>query len=337
MSKIGVGIVGCGWVAEEYIKAFQKDGRSEIRALFSRSKEKPETYKRKYGLSCAVESDFRSLLEREGVDLVVVSTPHNSHTAYVVAAAEAGKHVVIEKPVALSWEEIRKQEEAVNRAGVKTVVSFVLHWNPLLITVDSLIGQGAFGNIFLIEVDYFHRIWMGPEHWLGTEDQGGSSMLAAGCHAVDALRWFARSEPVEVTAYQVKTENPLAYPGTANSIMKFENGLTGRAVSCFDAKAPYRFNIGVYGTEGVLRNDQIFAPKVFPGQTDFMKIPTVLPDSGDVAHHPFQGEVSHFLDCILEDRRPFPDLADARKTMAVCMAVDRSARENRPVLLEEFR
>ncbi len=94
---------------------------------------------------------------------------------------------------------------------------------------------------------------------------------------------------------------------------------------------PYRFNIAVYGTEGTLRNDQIYAPKLFAGQNDFMKIPCILPDSGDVAHHPFRGEVSHFLDCIIDDKRPFPDLDDAAKTQAICFAADISAQSGKSV------
>ncbi|MCA9427244.1 MAG: Gfo/Idh/MocA family oxidoreductase [Candidatus Omnitrophica bacterium] len=337
MSQIGAGIVGSGWVAEEYIKAFQKDERSEVRSIYSRSKEKPEGYKKKYDLSCDIESDFETMLKRDDIDVVVIATPHDRHTEYVIPAAEAGKHLIIEKPVALTWEEVRRQEEAVRKAGVKTVISFVLRWNPLLMTIDNLIAQGVFGDIFMVEVDYFHRIWWGPSHWLGTKDHGGTSMLAAGCHAVDALRWFAREEAREVTAYQVKTDNPNEYPGTTNAIVQFQNGATGRTTSCFDAQMPYRFNIGIYGTDGVLRNDQVFAPKLFPGQTDFMKIPTILPDSGDVAHHPFQGEVSHLLDCIVEGRRPMPDLEDAARTMALCMAADRSAEEGKAVSLDEFK
>ena len=335
MDKLGVGIIGCGWVSEEYIKAFQKDGRAEIRALASRSLAKPEGYRDKYKLDCAVGTDTAELLARDDVHIAVVSTPHDLHTQYVVAAAEAGKHVIIEKPVALTIEDVRRQQEAVEQAGVKTVVSFVLHWNPLLMTIDRLIEQGAFGNVFMVEVDYLHRIWRAPDHWLGSKKQGGTSILAGGCHAVDALRWFARSTPVEVTGYHVKTENPLEYPGTMNAIVKFEDGKVGRTMSCFDAQMPYVFNIGVYGTEGSIRNDRIFAPKLFPGQNAFMKVPCVLPDSGDVAHHPFQGEVTHLLDCIIQDRRPFPDLEDAAETMAVCIAADRSAEEGRPVPLGE--
>ena len=335
MSALGVGIIGCGRVAEEYVKAFNGDARSEVRAFVSRSRGKPDGYRKKYELDCTVDTDGGGMLGRDDIDIVVVSTPHDLHTQYVVAAAEAGKHVIIEKPLALTMEEVRRQQAAVDKAGVKTVVSFVLHWNPLLETVDNLIAQGAFGNIFMVEADYFHRVWCGPERWLSTKAQGGTSMLAGGCHAVDTMLWFARSEAVEVSAYAVKTENPIEYAGTNNAIVKFEDGKVGRVTSCFDAEMPYRFNIGVYGTKGTLRNDQVFAPTLFPGQNGFMKIPCVLPDSGDVDHHPFQGEVSHFLDCITEDKRPFPNLDDAAKTIAVCIAADRSAEEGRPVSLKE--
>ncbi|HUT46869.1 MAG TPA: hypothetical protein VMX36_11335 [Sedimentisphaerales bacterium] len=67
-----------------------------------------------------------------------------------------------------------------------------------------------------------------------------------------------------------------------------------------------------------------------------MKIPCILPDSGDVSHHPFQGEVSHFLDCIINDRRPYPDLDDAAMTQAVCFAADRSAESGGPVPVSVF-
>jgi predicted dehydrogenase len=133
----------------------------------------------------------------------------------------------------------------------------------------------------------------------------------------------------------VKTENPLEYAGTNTAVVKFEDGKVGRTTSCFDAEMPYVFNIGIYGTEGSMRNDMVYAPKLFPGQNGFTKIPCILPDSGDVAHHPFMGEVTHFLDCITEDREPFPNLDDAARTMATCIAADLSAAEGRPVVLDE--
>jgi len=337
MKKLGAAIIGCGWVAQEYVKAFQKDERSEVRTLVSRNRANAERYRERYSLKCNIETDASKMLEQKDVDIVVVCTPHNVHTEYVVAAAEAGRHIIIEKPAALTPEDVHKQREAVRKNKVKTVVGFVLHWNPLLMTIDRLIEQGVFGDIFMVEVDYLHRIWMKPEEkWFGSRRQSGTALLTAGCHAIDALRWFARTEVEQVSAYQLKTENPIQYPGTISINVKFKDGKVGRSTTSFDVKMPYRFNIGIYGTEGTLRNDELFAPKLFPGQNNFLKIPCVLPDSGDVAHHPFEGEVSHFLDCIIEDRQPFPDLEDAAKTQAVCFAADLSAESGRPVANSEF-
>jgi len=337
MEKLGAAIIGCGAVAQEYVKAFQKDERSEVRTLVSRNPANAQRYRDQFNLSCAIETDAEKMLRRDGVDIVVVCTPHNLHTQYVVAAAEAGKHVIIEKPVALTMDDVRKQLQAVRKNNVKTIVSFVLHWNPLLTSIDKLIEGGALGNIFLVEVDYLHRIWMTTQQkWLGSRVQSGTAILTGGCHAVDALRWFARSEAEEVEAYQVKTENPIEYPGTISVNVKFRDGKIGRSATSFDVKMPYRFNIGVYGTEGSIRNDEVFAPKLFPGQNNFLKVPCTLPDSADVAHHPFTSEVAHFLDCILGDRRPFPDLEDAAQTQAICCAADRSAESGRPVKISEL-
>ena len=337
MDKLGVGIIGCGWVAGEYVKAFVADERSDIRALVDPDPANAERYRDMYDLRCSIETDAATMLRAKDVDVVAVCVPHNLHTQYVVAAAQAGKHTIIEKPVALTVEDVNRQRQAVKKAGVKTLVGFVLHWNPLLVTIDRLIEQGAFGNIFMVEVDYMHRIWMTPEEkWYASRERSGTAILTGGCHAVDAMRWFARSEAEEVCAYQVKTENPIEYPGTISVNVKFKDEKVGRTTTTFDAQMPYRFNIGIYGTEGSVRNDELFAPKLFPGQDNFMKIPCVLPDSGEVAHHPFQGEVSHFLDCIVGDKRPFPDLEDAAMTQAVCFAADLSAESGRPVKMNEI-
>jgi len=338
MDTQGVGIIGCGWVAEEHIKAFQNDKRSEVRALMDLNRECAERYRDNYQLSCSVETDAEKIFQQDDVDIVVVCTPHHRHTEYVVGAAEAGKHVLIEKPMALTWEEVRQQGEAIKRNKVKSLVGFVLHWNPLLMTIDRLLDKDVFGDVFLVEVDYLHRIWMTVEEkWYASREMSGSALLTAGCHAIDALRWFARGEVEEVSAYQVRTQNPVEYPGTISVNLKFADGTIGRSTTSFDAQMPYRFNIGVYGTEATMRNNELYAPDLYPGQNDFVKIPCILPDSGDVAHHPFRGEAAHLLDCIEQDKRPLPDAENAVETHLVCFAADISAKEGRPVKINELR
>jgi predicted dehydrogenase len=95
---------------------------------------------------------------------------------------------------------------------------------------------------------------------------------------------------------------------------------------------PYVFNVEVFGTKGTFRNNQL-AGDLLAGQTGFATVPTVLPDSADVSHHPFEGEVDHFLDCLRRNRRPLPDLEDAAETTEICLAAEQSARTGRPVRL----
>ena len=97
MKKLGAAIIGCGWVAEEYVKAFQNDERSQVRTLVSRNPANAERYRDRYNLQCCIETDASKMLKQKDVDIVVVCTPHNAHTQYVVAAAKAGKHVIIER------------------------------------------------------------------------------------------------------------------------------------------------------------------------------------------------------------------------------------------------
>ena len=116
-----------------------------------------------------------------------------------------------------------------------------------------------------------------------------------------------------------------------SAIVKFAGGAVGKTSASFDVESPYAFNIDLLGDKGAIRDNHIYAQQFFAGQTDWITVPTIRPDSGDVTHHPFDGEIAHFLDCIQEDRELFVNLEDAAKTHAVCFALEQSAAEGRPV------
>jgi predicted dehydrogenase len=160
-------------------------------------------------------------------------------------------------------------------------------------------------------------------------------LLTAGCHAVDGLRWFVGKRAVEVFAYSnVSPKNPLGYEYEPNSLtlVKFEGGTLGKVASSVECLQPYIFNIQLVGDQGTIRNNQVFS-KRWTGQKGWATFPTVLPDSGDVSHHPFADEVSHFVDCIQSGRESHCNLEDAVHTHEICFASEISARENRPVKL----
>jgi predicted dehydrogenase len=288
------------------------------------------------GLSCTIHESLEDVLADERVDIVNISGPNHVHAEQGIAAAEAGKHLLIEKPMATSIKENKVLRDAVARAGVKSTVSFVLRWNPLFVNLKSLLAAGAVGDLFYIEVDYWHGIgpWYSGWEWAHVAKTGGSAMLLAGCHAADALRWFAGDEVVEVVAFSNNMKGLYEYDSNVVAVLKFRNGAIGKTSTLFDCEMPYTFNIDLVGTQGALRDNRLWSRNLLPGQTGWSTLPTILPDSGDVSHHPFDAEINHLVDCIREDRESHCSVADSYNTHELCLAIDRSIAEGgKPVTI----
>jgi len=335
MAKYGVAVHGAGWVSGEHIKAYMKNPHCEVVAISSRREESARQKACEAGLDCRIYTDFDQVCADPEVQIVSICTPNHLHAQETIKAARAGKHILIEKPVALNLPDLRAMHKAVREAKVKTVVSFVLHWNPLFQCIKALLAEDALGQVFYGEVDYWHGIgrWYGGYDWVTKKETGGSMLLAAGCHAVDAIRYFVGSEIVEVMGYATKVNPDYEYDATIVAAVKFANGAVGKVSGSLECVMPYNFNIDLMGTHGSIRNDRLYSRKLLPGQTGFATIPTILPDSGDVTHHPFEGEINHFVECILQDVESHVNLEDAVKTHEVCFAIDRSAAEGRPIQL----
>lgn len=338
MKELGVGIIGSGWVAGSHIQAFEANPHTEVRAIVSRDKARAAARAAELKLAhCRPFDRLAEMLASPDIHIVSIATPHHLHVEQGVAAAQAGKHLMLEKPVALDLAGLRKLQAAVRAAKVKTVVCFVLRWNPLFETIKAMLKDDVVGSLLYAEVDYFHGL--GPQYaqyeWNVKKEIGGSSLLTGGCHAVDGLRWFMGKRAVEVSAYSnYSPHNPLKYEYEPNSVtlVRFEDGTVGKTASSVECVMPYLFNILLLGEKGSVRNNQVFS-KRWVGQTGWATIPTILPDSGDVSHHPFKDQVSHFVDCILNDRESHANLDDAALTHEICFASEISAREKRPVAL----
>ncbi len=324
--KLGVAIHGVGQVAYAHAASWIRNPHTEIVSVSSRNPESAATLVEKLGLTCDVAHRYEDVLADPRVDIVNLSGPNQVHTEQGVAAAEAGKHVLVEKPMALTMDENRRLRDAVVRAGVKSIVSFVLRWNPLLETLKSLHTSGALGRLIYIEVDYWHGLgpWYTGWEWAHTVKTGGSANLLGGCHALDALRWLAGREVVEVSAMSNNAKGLYEYDANVVAVMKLDDGTIAKSSVLLDAEIPYSFNIDLVGTEGSLRDNRIWAKKLMPGQKSWTPMPTILPDSGDVHHHPFDAQINHFVDCIREDRESHCNIADAYRTHELCLAIDRS-------------
>lgn len=357
----GVLIVGAGWVAGQHVAAFAAHPSARVVAVSSRSIESARRGIAEAGLSdVAVYDDLGRALAHPDVDIVSVCTPQHLHCAHVIAAARAGKHLVIEKPVANSPDEMRRMQAAVREAGVKTIVSFVLRWNPLFRELKRRMSAGAVGRPYYVEADYLSH---NGSWWSGWNDartlQGGvSAMLVGGCHAVDALRWFASdgeftaATPVEVFAmrggyrkgrtreYNPFTDAwsedapPMEYDGLEVALVKFDNGAMGKISVNADCIMPYRFPVRVFGDRGTIVDNRLWSA----GSTRppaWLDVPGVQPDSSDVHHHPFQAQMAHFIECLQLGVESHCNLHDAALTHEVVFAAQECYRTNRPVTLTQ--
>jgi predicted dehydrogenase len=124
----------------------------------------------------------------------------------------------------------------------------------------------------------------------------------------------------------------MEYDGLEVVLVKFDTGAIGKVSVNFDCVMPYTFPIQIFGDKGSVRDNRVWSHK-FPGQKDWVEIPTILPVSADVSHHPFQGQMDHFVDCILNERESHCNLEDSINTHEVVFAAQQCYETKQPVRL----
>lgn len=360
--QLGVGISGIGWCATQHLAAFQRNPQTRVTWLHGRDETRTRATLAKYGLAlpgARFTTRYEDLLGPD-VDIISITTPNHLHADQAVAAAAAGKHIVLEKPTGLDVEELVRIRDAVRRSGVRTIVSFELRYNPYLEVAKWLREDGRLGRIRFARTQYLSRVtdWYGGWEWVRTRASGRSHLLAAGCHAVDALRWCSGLEPIEVSAFHTHFTAGYEWPTSIVVNLKLEGDALGHVTSSTDFMMPYSFSVELMGDRATLRQDLIlwlgeplsvdelttanpvagvrFEPAVDLGGRPAIRILTTMPDSADVTHHPFQAEIDDLVGSILDPQRrgTIIDVFDAQKTMEVCLAADRSAeRGGQPVTL----
>ena len=371
---LGVGLVGPGWVAAQHLQAFQNNPHTRIVALCGRNEDRARKRLADAGVSlpeARFTTHYGDLLNDPAIDIISVATPNHLHASQAVAAAKAGKHILLEKPTGLDLAELRAIRTAVERAGVRTIVSFELHYNPYLRFVKWLRESGRLGHLVFVRFQYLSRVtdWYSGWSWVRTKKSGRSHLLAAGCHAVDALRWCTGLEVLEVSAFQTTITRGYQWPtsivanltmGPASKRATSKSAVLAQLTSSTDLQLPYTFGVELMGDRASLRDDLIlwkdspvdvedlrracpfddvrFHETTTPTGAPAIRVETQLPGSANVSEHPFQGEIDELVSCILEDRETHLNVFDAERTMRVCLAADRSAANGgRPVRVEAMR
>lgn len=319
MSKtINVGVIGLGPNGREHLRNYQNHPNAQVVAVCDVNATLVQQVAQEHSIE-KVYTDL-SILEQKDIDMVAVCAPNPFHGEYTIRALEAGKHVFVEKPMALEVESLERIVELWRRTGLKVMAGQILRFNPLFKLIKHLITEGVLGEIFYVEGDYIHDL-RGYRH---IEDPMGSD----GVHPLDLLRWYV-GDAVEVQAYSNRMVWPEVQDPTTVAIYKFKNGCVGKVTVLWVpiGPTPKAYNISVYGSKATIVRDQI----CLTGTREFVPLPV---EAG--GGHPYEPEDTHFIDCLLEDKKPLINALDGAKSAAAVIVVKDATRERRPVRIPQF-
>lgn len=342
MKKYNVGIVGYGWAAGAHIGAINASSNAQATAVYSSRQLNDRELNEKWGSEIKSYTDLQTMLNDKSIDVVSICSYPYQHKDCAVAAAKAGKHLIIEKPVALSWDDCKAVEQAVMQGGVKTCVCFECRYSSQFIATKAVIDQGLLGDLHYGEIDYYHGIgpWYSPYRWNIKKDAGGSALLTAGCHALDALLLCMGNDVEEITSYETKSRSklfePYEYATSSVSIVKFGSGRVGKCAAIVDCLQPYYFHTHLCGSEGSLLDNKFHSMKLSTNRHEWSTLAMKLLDSGDVSDHPYLTQFQTFFDALSAGKEmPLTSLHDALKTHEVIFAADASAASGKPVRLSK--
>ncbi len=292
----------------------------------------PETLK-KWGETYHVPSDkyytdYRDLLNI-GLDIVVLAVPDMLHRPLTEAFLDAGIHVLCEKPLALTHEDLCAIAKAEARSSARFMVGQICRFTPSFIKAKELVEAGTIGEIYFVESEYAHdymRIMYGEKQWRSHPDRHG--VIGGGCHAVDLLRWIA-GDPIEVCAYGTHK----LLPGTPNddatiSILKFPNQVIGKIFVSTGCKRNYTMRTLIYGTKGTIicDNTSDHLELFTVDETGWTKKPSeIIPV--EVNNHNATKEIAAFVDAIYGNKPLMMTADEGARSAAACIAIVRSAKQ----------
>jgi len=342
---VRTGLIGCGKIAEIHAQALHDIPEAEFVACCDTDEGRAHALADKHDVSRRY-TDAREMLRSGDIEAVLICAPHPVHAALVVAAAEAGVHVLCEKPISISLAAADQMIDATGHAGVKFGVIFQRRFWPAARRIREAIDAGRLGRLTFGECSV--RIWRSPEYfasepWRGTwATEGGGVLMNQAVHAIDQFQWFM-GRAVEVVGRHATLRHAsyIDVEDTAVATVVFENGALGviQAASTFNTNLGFR--VAVHGDSGVAVSVWEH-PEGRQGVNDVWDVPGEA-DLRAVWEGEEQGrpgfpefhilQIQDFLNAVIDDRPPAVTGADARRSLEIILAIYQSSRTRLPVSL----
>lgn len=335
----GFGLIGCGMIANIHAQAINAIPDAKLIGVFDEN--------RQYGEKFAAEKNIKAfesvhqLYAEESIDIICICTPSGLHANLTVDALLAGKHVIVEKPMALNLADCDRIIEAEKKSGKICAVVSQLRFSEVTEKVKNAIFADNLGKIVEIGLHMrYHRSreYYGNSSWRGTwKMDGGGALMNQGVHGVDLLISFF-GLPKSVFAFCRTLHHDIEVEDTVTAVLEYEDGPIGVLEATTSVCPGYPRQFGIYGTKGsiVLEENRIkkwdVADKPFEEDED-TEYKGGFQDPADISYEGHQKEFEDVIDAIKTGRKPMVDTAEGRKSIELITAIYRSSETGEKILL----
>jgi predicted dehydrogenase len=349
-TPFGFALVGCGMIARYHARAIQEIPGSRVAALVSRTPANAAALVAETGIPpCPVFTSVEEAVKAPGVDAVIVTTPSGAHLGPALAAAAAGKHVVVEKPLEISGERCQRIIDACDRAGVQLCTIFPSRFADANVTLKAAVEAGRFGRLTLGEAS--NKWWRSQKYydeggWKGTQAlDGGGALMNQAIHNVDLLLWMMGPAVTVCGLTATLAHERIEVEDTAVAAIRFASGALGVLIGTTSVYPGYPKQIAIHGDKGsavieeqdVLRWD--FEPAVPEDAAVKARFAARVGASGGAAdprsitHEGHRRQLADFVDAVRTGRPPKVDGREGKKAVDLICAIYESNRTGRPVEL----
>jgi len=337
VKTVKIGVIGLAWPGNEHLKGYVACPRAEIIALCDLDKKLLARQAKEYGVSKTF-TNYKKMLAMSALDAVSVCVPNDLHKPMSLDALAAGKHVLCEKPPALSAKEAQAMAAAAKKAGGVLMYALVQRFQPESQLLRQFVDRGELGDIYFARTAYLRRrgIPVGKEGWfINKKRSGGGSLIDIGVHCLDRAWWLMGSpKPVTVSgsAYaEFGHTVPKKYPYTVEDacfgLIKFENGATLIVEATWAYNLPPKAHTELAGTKG--------GASVGPLTIYTERQGVVCDISPEVPRgNGFHAETAHFVDCILKGKEPIANAEQGVQLMQMLEAIYRSSETGKEVRIK---
>jgi UDP-N-acetyl-2-amino-2-deoxyglucuronate dehydrogenase len=341
LKKLGFGIIGMGNISTFHAKCIQHIDTCELIAVCSRSEDKAKKAAQEYDVP--YYANYVDLISRNDIDVISICTPSGMHLEPALAAAQAGKHVLVEKPIEITLERADQIIKACQKANVKLAVIFQNRFGKAAKRLRDAVQQGLLGKLILGDAYIkWHRTqeYYDTGGWRGTlKGDGGGALINQSIHTIDLLQWIMG--PVKAVYGKVATStHQIEGEDLGLALLTFENGAMGIIEGSTSIYPGFPERLEIHGEKGsvILEGGRI---KTWGIQGVKPKPKELLADeksggASDPMAISFEGHLAQyldFIDAIEYDREPLISGIEGRKSLEIVIAIYQSSKEGRSVQL----